>query len=114
MRVLNIAAALSGLAALVMLAYAAHAMGETEAFRRIELAGFIQLFAAGAGLAVANRSGVLNLVGGALVVAGAAVFAGVLYALSLTGSVAVMMAAPIGAFTLMAGLLVLALAKPGT
>ncbi len=115
MRVLSIVSALSGLIALVMLSVAAHAMrGNAEALERIHLAGFIQLGAAATGLAIANRSGLLNMIGGGLVIAGAAIFAGTLYAISLTGSMAFAMAAPAGGLSLMAGFLVLAFAKPGS
>lgn len=115
MRLLNIAAALSGAFALAMLVAAAHPLRDTltpDALHRIELGAFIQLGAAAAGLAIANREGRLNLIAGALILGGAALFAGVLYALSLTGARGFAMLAPIGGVSLILGWLVLAFAKP--
>jgi uncharacterized membrane protein YgdD (TMEM256/DUF423 family) len=115
MRVLNICAALSGLIALVMLALAAHALDEhPESVADVNLGGYIQLGAAATGLAIANRRGVLNMIGGGLVVAGAAIFAGALYAVALLQNSTFAMAAPAGGLSLMAGFLVLAFAKPGS
>lgn len=114
MRILNIFAALSGALALVMLALTAHALDLAPPdAERVHLGGFIQLGAAAAALAVANRSGRLNLVAGAMILAGAALFAGALYALALTHARAFAMLAPVGGATLILGWLVLALAKSG-
>lgn len=116
MRLLNIFAALSGLVALVALIYASHGLRETPvgdlatAIERMKLAGLIQLGAAIAGLALANRGGRLNLIGGALILAGAAIFAFTLYGVSILGAPA--MLAPIGGITLLIGWGVLAFAKP--
>lgn len=115
MRPLNIAAALSGLVALGFLVAAAHPLRDALApgdLERIELAAFMQLGAACAGLALANRSGLLNLIAGALILGGAALFAGALYAISLTGSHAFAMLAPVGGSALIIGWAVLAFAKP--
>lgn len=74
MRLLNIFAALSGVLALGMLVLAAHALQPTpEDLERIKLAAYLQLGAAGAGLAIANRSGRLNLIAGAMILLGAAI-----------------------------------------
>lgn len=115
MRWMNVAAALSGLVALVMLVAAAHPLRDAltpEALERIKLAAFVQLGAACAGLAIAGRTGRLNAIAGALILAGAALFAGTLYAISLTGSQSFAMAAPIGGSTLIVGWAVLAFARP--
>lgn len=113
MRLLNIFAALSGVLALVMLVLAAHALQPTpEDLARIQLGAFIQLGAAAAGLAIANRNGRLNLIAGVMILFGAAVFAGTLYTLAITHSRAIVMLAPVGGITLILGWLVLAFAKP--
>jgi uncharacterized membrane protein YgdD (TMEM256/DUF423 family) len=113
MRLLNIFAALSGVLALVMLVLAAHALQPTpEDLERIHLGAYLQLGAATAGLAIANRSGRLNLIAGVMILLGAAVFAGTLYTLAITHSRAIVMLAPVGGITLILGWLVLAFAKP--
>lgn len=112
MRIINICAALSGLLALVMLAYGAHALSDPEAVERVKLGGFTQLGVAAAGLAIASRSGRINAIGGALILLGAALFSGALYAISLSGSMSFAMAAPFGGISMMLGFLVLAFAKP--
>lgn len=113
MRLLNIFAALSGLIALVMLVLAAHALQPApEDLQRIQLGAFIQLGAAAAGLALSNRSGRLNLIAGAMILAGAAIFAGTLYALAITHSRALVMLAPIGGLTLILGWFALLFSKP--
>jgi uncharacterized membrane protein YgdD (TMEM256/DUF423 family) len=117
MRLLNAFAALSGLLALTALVYAAHAISAAapdagEAVERIKLAAFIQFGAAAAGLAIANRAGRLNLIAGALILAGAALFSGVLYAVSILGAPATL--APVGGVTLLAGWAVLIFARPAT
>ena len=114
MRLLNIFAALSGVLALVMLVLAAHALQPApEDLERIKLAAYLQLGAAAAGLAIANRSGRLNLIAGVLILAGAAIFAGTLYTLAITHSRALIMLAPVGGITLILGWVVLAFTKPG-
>lgn len=114
MRLLNVFAALSGLIALIMLVLAAHALNPApDDLDRIQLAAFLQLGAAAAGLAIANRSGRLNLIAGAMILAGAALFAGTLYTLAITHSRAIVMLAPVGGLTLILGWAVLAFAKPG-
>jgi uncharacterized membrane protein YgdD (TMEM256/DUF423 family) len=114
MRLLNVFAAVSGLVALVMLVLASHALQPAaEDLDRLQLAAFVQLGAAAAGLALANRNGVLNLVAGIMILAGAAVFSGTLYTLAITHSRALIMLAPVGGITLILGWVVLVFAKPG-
>ena len=114
MRLLNVFAALSGVAALVMLVLAAHALQPApEDLERIHLGAYLQLGAAAAGLAIANRSGRLNLIAGVMILAGAALFSGTLYTLAITHSRAIVMLAPVGGITLILGWLTLAFAKPG-
>jgi uncharacterized membrane protein YgdD (TMEM256/DUF423 family) len=115
MRILNIAAALSGFVALAMLVYAAHGMAAVAApedIERVKLAAFIQTGSAAAALAIANRTGRLNLIGGALILIGAALFAGVLYTLATLGRHGFTFLAPVGGISLLVGWLVLAFAKP--
>jgi uncharacterized membrane protein YgdD (TMEM256/DUF423 family) len=113
MRGLNIAAALSGAIALIMLVIASHALHPApEDLERIHLGAFIQLIAAAAALAITSRNGVLNLIAGAMILGGAALFAAALYILAITHSSALIMLAPIGGITLIAGWVVLALTKP--
>lgn len=117
MRLLNVFAALSGLAALAALIYAAHGLTQSPssdlvtASERIKLAAFIQIGAAAAGLAIANRTGRLNLIAGVLILAGAAIFSFTLYGVAILGTPA--MLAPVGGITLLVGWLALAFAKPG-
>ncbi|MGE0531083.1 MAG: DUF423 domain-containing protein [Hyphomonadaceae bacterium] len=113
MRQLNVFAALSGVTALVMLVLAAHALQPApEDLERIQLGAFLQLGAATAGLAIANRSGRLNLIAGAMILAGAALFAGTLYTLAVTHSRAIIMLAPVGGITLILGWITLVFATP--
>lgn len=116
MRWINIAAALSGLVGLSMLVMASHPLRDAldaAALERVKLGAFIQLGAACAGLAIANRSGRLNALAGAMILGGAGVFASALYAISLTGSQSFAITAPLGGITLIAGWCVLVFAKPG-
>jgi uncharacterized membrane protein YgdD (TMEM256/DUF423 family) len=113
MRLLNVFAALSGVVALVMLVLAAHALQPApEDLERIQLAAYLQLGAAAAGLAIANRSGRLNLIAGVMILLGAALFAGTLYTLAITHSRAIVMLAPVGGIALILGWVVLVFAKP--
>lgn len=114
MRLLNVLAALSGLIALVMLVLAAHALQPgPEGLERIKLGAYLQLGAAAAGLAIANRSGRINLIAGALILAGAAIFSGTLYTIAITHSRALVMLAPVGGITLILGWVALLFTKPG-
>ncbi|MBY0564364.1 MAG: DUF423 domain-containing protein [Hyphomonadaceae bacterium] len=115
MRLINAAAAMSGLVALAMLVAAAHPLRDVVQaadLDRIKLGALVQLGAACAGLAIANRSGRLNVAAGAMILSGAAIFAGTLYAISLTQSQDFAMLAPLGGITLISGWAVLAFAKP--
>lgn len=113
MRMLNICAALSGALAIAMLTIASHVIhGAAEDVARVQLGGFIQLSAAIAGLAIANRNGRLNLIAGAMILGGAALFSVTLYALSLTHMRTLAMFAPFGGITLILGWIILAFTKP--
>lgn len=113
MRLLNIAAALSGAVALIMLVLVAHALQLTDAdAERMQLGAFIQLVAAAAGLAITNRDGRLNLIAGAMILAGAAIFSATLYALALTQDRSFVMFAPVGGITLILGWIALAFTNP--
>ena len=114
MRLLNIFAALSGALALIMLVMVSHVLAlSPENAERMQLGAFIQLAAAAAGLAIVNRAGRLNLIAGVLILAGAAIFSGTLYALAITESRAFVMLAPFGGITLILGWITLAFTKPG-
>jgi uncharacterized membrane protein YgdD (TMEM256/DUF423 family) len=113
MRLLNIFAALSGACALIMLVLAAHALQLDPAdSERVRLAAYLQLFAATACLAIANRVGRLNLIAGAAILTGAALFAAALYTLAIAHSGALIMLAPAGGIAMILGWLFLAFAKP--
>lgn len=115
MRLLNIVSALTGLMAFGMLAIGAHAMsGDAAAVERIKLAAIVQIGAAAAGLAIANRQGRLNAIAGFLIVGGAAIFTIAVDAIAFTDNMAFAAPAPIGGLTLLTGWLVLAFAKPAT
>ena len=117
MRAITIFSALSGVLALAMLVAASHPLRnvlDAAALDRITLAAFVQLSAACAGLALSNRTGRVNLVAAALVLSGAALFACVLYALSLAHAPWLAMLAPVGGSALIAGWIVLIFAKPRT
>ncbi len=114
MRFLNSFAALSGACALIMLVLAAHALKlEPHDAERVRQAAYLQLFAAAAGLALANRAGRLNLIGGAMILAGAALFAAALYVLAIAHTPVLIMLAPVGGVSMIAGWFLLAFAKPG-
>lgn len=115
MRAINIFAGLTGVVALVMLVLASHALRATlapEDLERIRMAAYLQLFSACAGLALANRSGKLNAIGAFLILGGASVFALALYTLAVAGSAALIMAAPVGGISMIAGWAIVAFAKP--
>lgn len=115
MRILNICAALSGALALVMLVIAAHVLPlEAADADRVRMGAYMQLFAAAAALAIANRVDRINLIAGALVLGGAALFAGALYTLAIAHARNVVMLAPIGGISMILGWLALAFARPGT
>lgn len=111
MRVLNICAALSGAIALIALA-ARHAKPDVD-IDVLMLAAISQLSAAAAGLAIANRSGRLNAISGAIILAGAFIFSGEIYFGAYTGNHSLIMLAPVGGTLMILGWIVLAFAKPG-
>jgi uncharacterized membrane protein YgdD (TMEM256/DUF423 family) len=111
MRWVNIIAALSGATALIMLA-AAHHLGSDDAFDNVIVAGIVHLSAAAAGLAIANRSGLLNEIAGALVLLGANLFAGEIYFTSFTSGAGLRLLAPIGGAMVIAGWVLLAFTRP--
>ncbi|MCR6645055.1 MAG: DUF423 domain-containing protein [Terricaulis sp.] len=113
MRLLNVFAALSGALALVMQTIAAHVLPlEPPDAERLRLGAFVQLIAAAAGLALAGRAGRLNLIAGAMIVGGAALFAAALYTLAIAHLPWASKFAPFGGLTLIGGWLVAAFAKP--
>ena len=111
MRVLNICAALSGALALIALA-ARHAKPDAD-ISVLMLAAIAQLGAAAAGLAIANRSGRLNAIAGAIILAGACIFSGEIYFGAYTGNHSLIMLAPVGGTLMIVGWIALAFAKPG-
>lgn len=113
MRWINAAAALTGLVAIVMLVIAAHALHPApEDLDRIRTAAYLQLFNAAAGLSLANRSGRLALIASALMLAGAALFAGALYTLAIAHVRTILMLAPVGGVAMIAGWAIAAFSKP--
>ena len=112
MRLLNVLAALSGGLA-IMLTIAAHVPRWNRRCRALRLGAFVQLFAAAAGLAIANRAGKRNLIAGAMILGGAALFAAALYTLAIGHIGLAAKFAPFGGLTLIAGWFLLAFAKPG-
>jgi uncharacterized membrane protein YgdD (TMEM256/DUF423 family) len=112
MRWMNIVAALSGAAALMVLA-AAHHLGGGSDFNNVLIAALAQLTAAAAGLAVSNRSGLLNEIAGALLLLGGNLFAGEIYFSSFHDDHSLAFLAPIGGAMLIGGWVLLAFARPG-
>jgi uncharacterized membrane protein YgdD (TMEM256/DUF423 family) len=112
MRWLNSLAAVSGAVALIALASERHLRADAD-LNAMLMAALVQLSAAVACLAVANRVGRLNAIAGAMLVAGAALFAGEIYFSAFTGNHAFIMIAPIGGALSIFGWLALACAKPG-
>jgi uncharacterized membrane protein YgdD (TMEM256/DUF423 family) len=109
MRVINIIAALSGACAMAMLAAAHHVQGDSMT---LYTAAGVQLAAALAGLLVANRVGLLNVIGGALILAGATLFAGEIYLTTFVSDLPIHFLAPIGGSLNILGWIVLAFARP--
>jgi uncharacterized membrane protein YgdD (TMEM256/DUF423 family) len=110
MRALNIASALSGALAIVMLAVANHVFAHDAHISFLYIAAGTQLAAACAGLAISNRAGRLNAIAGAMIVGGAFVFSGAIYLEMHRIHIPVL--APIGGAPMILGWLVLAFAKP--
>jgi uncharacterized membrane protein YgdD (TMEM256/DUF423 family) len=111
MRLVNICAALTGALALIMLALARHAQAVT-ADTAVLTGGVAQLSAAAACLAVAGRESRLNLIAAALLLLGANIFAGVIYANALSPEHPFRPLAPIGGGLLILGWLTLAFTSP--
>lgn len=109
MRVINLLAGLTGAYCFIMLAGAHHS--GADAGNTLILAALAQIGAAAAGLAVAQRTSRLALIGAAILLAGANLFATVLYLNALVGAHPLHMLAPIGGTLLIAGWAVLAFAK---
>lgn len=98
-----------------MLVAAAHPLRDAlqpADLERIKLGALVHMGAACAGLALSSRRGFINAAAGVMILAGAALFAGTLYAISLTGSHGFALLAPIGGTTLILGWGVLVFAKP--
>ena len=110
MRWLNICAASLGALALAALA-GRHARPDID-IDTLMLAAIAQLSAAGAGLAIANRSGRLNAIAGAIILAGAFIFSGEIYFSVFTGNHNFIALAPVGGTLMIVGWIVLAFAKP--
>lgn len=105
------AAALTGAAGLALLAVTHHSHhGETDVAFAL-MAAIALMSAAAASLAVAGGGGRANAIGGGLMLTGANTFAGVLYASVWVGDHPFHMLAPLGGAAMIAGWLVLALAK---
>ncbi|MES1202014.1 MAG: DUF423 domain-containing protein [Pseudomonadota bacterium] len=112
MRILNLLAGLSGACALIALAASHHLVTDADGAQWVLLAGIVQLSAAGAGLAIANRTARLNLIAGAMILGGATLFAGEIYVHSFLNNASLEMLAPIGGALSIIGWIVLAFAKP--
>jgi uncharacterized membrane protein YgdD (TMEM256/DUF423 family) len=112
MRIMNICAALSGAAALIMLAVTHHMRGDAD-YAFVLMAAVAQLGAAAAGLAIANRTGLVNAVAGALMLGGADLFAAEICLSTFNDSHPFHMLAPIGGAAMILGWIVLAFARPG-
>ena len=111
MRLINALSALSGAFALAALA-AAHHLAAPDAAQGVVLAGIVELAAACAGLAIANRAGRFNMIAGALILAGATLFAGEIYVHAFLNNAAFEPLAPVGGAISIAGWILLAFAAP--
>ncbi|MDX2274053.1 MAG: hypothetical protein NW206_01270 [Hyphomonadaceae bacterium] len=111
MRVVNIVSALTGAFALIMLALLRHA-GAGGDMSAVLIGGMLHLSAATAGLTVAGRSGKLNLIAIAMVLVGANIFAGVIYANALAPGHPFHALAPLGGGLQIIGWILLAFASP--
>lgn len=114
MRILNILAALSGLSALLLLVVSSHVMQGAlqQEIDNVRLAGFVQLASAAAGIAIAGRAGRLNLIAGALIVLGAALFTVAVDTHAIGHTTSFLMLAPLSGVAMMVGWLTLAFASP--
>jgi uncharacterized membrane protein YgdD (TMEM256/DUF423 family) len=110
MRIINIVSALSGACALLMLGVSHHMLAADPDVAFVYMAAAAQLSAAIAGLAIANRTGKLNLIAGALLLGGATLFAGTIY-LGAFHVHALHALAPVGGAAVILGWITLAFAK---
>ncbi|MGE0597764.1 MAG: DUF423 domain-containing protein [Hyphomonadaceae bacterium] len=111
MRLVHIAAALTGAACFVLLAYAQHG-APAASMEAVTMAALAQISAAAGGLAIARASGRLAATAGAMILIGANIFAGVIYLNAFVGDHPLRMLAPLGGGLLILGWLVLAFARP--
>ena len=111
-RLINIVAGLSGACALMALAAAHHLVGDADGRDWVVLAAIVQLSAALAGLVVAGRAGMLNLIAGGLILVGATLFAAEIYVHAFLNNTALEMIAPVGGALAIIGWIALAFAKP--
>lgn len=112
MRWLNILASFTGAAALMMLA-AAHHLEHDSDFNNVLVAGVVQLAAGAVGVAIANRSGALNMIAGAIILLGANIFAGEIYFSSFGQDHSFAFLAPVGGALMIGGWVLLAFTKLG-
>jgi uncharacterized membrane protein YgdD (TMEM256/DUF423 family) len=114
MRILNILAALSGISALLLLVVSSHHMQDAApaAIDNVRLAAFVQLGSAVAGIAIAGRSGLINLTAGALILAGAALFSLAVDTHAIGHMTTFLPLAPVSGVAMMVGWLTLAFAPP--
>jgi uncharacterized membrane protein YgdD (TMEM256/DUF423 family) len=110
MRLVNIFSALTGALALIMLAVLRHGSNVGD-YSAVLTGGVTQLSAAAAGLAIAGRSGRLNLIAAAMILIGANIFAGVIYTSALNPAHPFRAFAPIGGGLQILGWLTLAFAS---
>jgi len=117
MRILNIVGALNGACALIVLAAAMHlgrASISEHMFGAMQMAGYLQLGGGAACLALANRNDRVSLVAGAMIGAGAAIFAAAIDLGAVTNNQALLFGAPVGGLLMIFGWLGVAFATPKT
>lgn len=114
MRILNILAALSGVSALLLMVISSHHMqGATpEEIDNVRLAALVQFGSAAAGIAIAGRAGLINLIAGVLILAGAALFSVAVDTHAIGHSTSFLPLAPVSGVAMMVGWLTLAFAAP--
>ena len=114
MRILNVVAALSGISALLLLVVSSHHMqgAAPEEIENVRLAAFVQLGSAAVGVAIAGRSGLINLIAGALILLGAALFTVAVDTHAIGHSTSFLPLAPVSGVAMMVGWLTLAFASP--
>lgn len=114
MRLLSIFAALNGISALLLLVVSSHHMqgAAAEEIENVRLAAFVQLGSAAAGVAIAGRSGLINLIAGALILLGAALFSIAVDTHAIGHTTSFLPLAPLSGVAMMVGWLTLAFASP--